>query len=77
MKEIKEVSSYRKKTFYFLRIKTSSNEQIDLKFINKDICKEWIGYFNKALEYWDFLCEKKNYSQHESYTNFMKTLVEK
>ena len=71
------MSSYRKKTLYFLRIKTNSNEQIDFKFINKEICKQWIGYFHKAMDYWDFLAEKKNYSKLDAYNNFMKTLVEK
>ena len=40
LSNIEEVKPYRKKEYYFLRIRTLKQEDIDLKFLNKDICKE-------------------------------------
>ena len=54
LKNIEEVKPYRKKEFYFLRIRTNDGD-IDLRFVNKDVCKEWLYYFNSALKYHEFL----------------------
>jgi hypothetical protein len=39
LENVEEVSSFRKRETYFLRIATNDGEQIDLKFTSKDICK--------------------------------------
>lgn len=58
LSNIEEVKPYRKKEYYFLRIRTLKQEDIDLKFLNKDICKEWIGYLHQAMAYHEYLKER-------------------
>lgn len=60
-----------------MRITTTDEERIDLRFASKEVCKQWIEYFNKAMDYHDYLSEKMNYYRSDSKKNLLKTLEEK
>jgi len=77
LSDINEVISYRKSNVFFIKLVTNFGERIDLRFDNKDLCKEWICYLNKALDYSDYLSEKMNYYRADSYDKLIQTLTEK
>lgn len=77
LREIEEVKPYRKREFYFLRIRTELGDDTDIRFINPDVCKQWLDYFHAALHYHDYLEERQGISRNESFQDFVKTLLQK
>jgi hypothetical protein len=59
---IQEIKSYKRKHFYCIRL-VLRDEQVNMKFVNKDICKEWVGYLNQVLNFSHFLKEKQVFSK--------------
>lgn len=46
-----------------------------MKFINKDICKEWVGYLNQVLKFRTYLKEKQAFSKKQSFQKYMDTFL--
>lgn len=46
-----------------------------MKFINKDICKEWVGYLNQVLNFSLYLKEKQAFSKKESFQKYIDTFL--
>jgi hypothetical protein len=46
-----------------------------MKFINKDICKEWVGYLNQVLNFSHYLKEKQAFSKKESFQKYVETIL--
>lgn len=57
--DVKFVRSYRKKDYFFLKLVLENDSIIDLRFSNKFLCKEWMGYIIQALSFCKYLFQLK------------------
>lgn len=54
MNDIRQLRSYRKKEFFFIRI-SLLEDAIDYKFTSMNLCKEWMGYLMQAMAFNKYL----------------------
>jgi hypothetical protein len=51
-------------------------DTLDLKFINSNLCKEWMGYLMQAMTFNKYLNERRIFSHAESFNNYLASLSE-
>lgn len=73
--DIEKIRSYRKKDYYFIRMEMSEGT-LDLKFINSNLCKEWMGYLMQAMTFNKYLNERQIFSHADSFHNYLASLSE-